>query len=80
MSDAWKELTTAEKQIYQEEYARQKSLYETYVKECAEKGINIEQAEELGFVFPTSRIRAIMKQDPSLNLKGDAVLTMNKAV
>jgi hypothetical protein len=61
-------------------YTEQKKLYDEYVKTCAEKGMDIEKQEELDFFFPSSRIRAIMRQSPGINVKGETLLTMSKAV
>lgn len=61
-------------------YTEQKSVYDDYVKACAERGMDIEKEEELDFFFPSSRIRAIMRQSPGINVKGETLLTMSKAV
>lgn len=80
MAEIWGSFDQKEKDVFVRMQQEQKEKYDEYVKLCLEKGIDIGDKGKVNLVFPTTRIKNIMKQDKSVRARAEAVIYMNKAV
>lgn len=66
--------------MYSRIQQEQRERYDQYLKECVERGIELEDRKKVNLEFPTTRIKNIMRQDKTVKCKNTTAIYMTKAV